>query len=69
MGHQLGLADAYSDKNELVRTSLKTPMNYISTPHAQEVDYYIMLKHRTWENNYLYDYSDDMEGISKYLSD
>ncbi|MDD6484534.1 MAG: hypothetical protein PUF72_08175 [Clostridiales bacterium] len=34
-----------------------------------EVDYYIMLKHRTWENNYLYDYSDDMEGISKYLSD
>lgn len=69
MGHQLGLADAYSDKNELVRTSLKTPMNYISTPHAQEVDYYIMLKHRTWENDYVYNYSDDMEGISKYLSD
>lgn len=68
VGHILGLADVYSDENESVRLLLRSPLNYISTPQAQPVDYYMMLKYRTWElTDTLFVYSSDMEGIELFI--
>ena len=57
--HILGLADAYSDKNEYVRNYLLTPTGAWNCFHAQDVDYYFLLKYRTWEKNNLYEYGND----------
>lgn len=66
MGHILGLADAYSD--ERVNNRLCTPMNTLTVRHAQEVDYYIMLKHRTWETEGVFRYGDD-ECITDFITE
>ncbi len=69
MGHILGLGDVYSDENEQIRQNLKSPMNRSDeTPKAQELDYYIILTHRTWERNSGYRYSDDIDAVTKHLS-
>lgn len=69
-GHEFGhaalsLPDIYDD--ELLKDRLATPMNNHDTLHAQEVDYYMLLTHRTWEIDGLFQYSDD-EAVWKYIS-
>lgn len=70
-GHEFGhaalsLPDVYAD--DKLKDCLATPMNNHDTLRAQEVDYYMLLTHRTWELDGLYQYSDDMDSISKYLT-
>ena len=58
-GHILGLGDAYSDRNEYVQKYLLTPLGAWNCFHAQDVDYYLLLKYQTWKSNTSYKYSDD----------
>lgn len=65
-GHILGLADCYNDDNKQVKKTLDTPMRSRKYSHACEVDYHIMLEHKTWLGESLYRYGDD-EHILSYL--
>ena len=59
-GHCIGLGDCYND--EKVSDWLVSPMNdSFHTMQAQAVDYYILLTHRTWENNGVFIYSQDSD--------
>ena len=57
--HVLGLFDAYNDKNEYISKFLHTPAGAWNCFRAQDVDYYLLLKYRTWEQYGYYYYSND----------
>lgn len=58
-GHILGLANSYDDENEYVSKYLISPMGAWNTYHAQDTDYYLLLKYRTWEFDGYCGYSAD----------
>lgn len=65
--HILGLADAYSDKNELIQKYLITPLGAWNCSHAQDVDYYLLLKYQTWKQDGYFAYSCDGD-VLRWLS-
>ena len=63
-GHILGLRDVYTESSELVRSSMMSPMSSQTFHHAQNIDYYIMLRYRTWEqDDFTVNYSDDQFAV------
>lgn len=67
-GHAaLGLADVYSDSNEYVQKYLDSVMNSWDNRHAEDADYYALLKYHTWQFTDLFVYSSDRELLKRYL--
>lgn len=59
-GHILGLDDIYNEENSIVKNNLISPMNKLTTTKATNIDYYMILKYRTWEmDDFNVKYSDD----------
>lgn len=64
-GHIFGLADAYRDENENIRTRISSIMRDNRT-HAAWVDYYIMLKYKTWLGDCCVSYGSDETVLGMY---
>ena len=67
-GHAaLGLGDVYADENEKVCQYLNSPMNGWNGLRATAADYYILLKHSTWQRSDFFIYGSDHELLKRYL--